>query len=229
MEPYSSGADAVKAILAALLEPTQFDDEPNCDLGKAIVETNKLLQSYGIAVVYDEKRYVCRIVTVESSFVSDAHADPGKVERFTFCPKIVDLSPDLKRRSEIAAVMMPYRGFGDVKKAIFAACETAGFVPQRADDIWDSSTFLDDIYSLILTCGVVIADFTERNPNVMYETGVAHTLGKEVVPITQNLEHIPSNLNGHRALLYLANEEGLRTLTDELTKKLRSIRSTLPH
>jgi hypothetical protein len=44
----------------------------------------------------------------------------------------------------------------------------------RVDDIWDNSTFMQDIFDLIFCSKVVIVDFTGKNPNVMYETGIAH-------------------------------------------------------
>lgn len=50
----------------------------------------------------------------------------------------------------------------------------------------------------------------------MYETGIAHTLGKIVIPITQSFNDIPSDLGHHRALKYLANDEGYRNLSNEL-------------
>jgi len=76
---------------------------------------------------------------------------------------------------------------------------------------------------LIFTSRIVIVDFTGRNPNVMYETGVAHTLGKVVVPITQSLDDIPSDLKPHRALKYLPNAEGLSDLAGKLEKRMRTI------
>lgn len=66
-------------------------------------------------------------------------------------------------------------------------------------------------------------DFTGRNPNVMYETGIAHTLGKTVIPIKQSLDDIPSDLGHHRALKYFPNQEGLRGLSHELWKRMKVI------
>lgn len=66
-------------------------------------------------------------------------------------------------------------------------------------------------------------DFSGRNPNVMYETGIAHTLGKTVIPITQSIDDIPSDLGHHRALKYLPNEEGYRDLSNELYRRLQTI------
>lgn len=44
---------------------------------------------------------------------------------------------------------------------------------------------MDDVISLIWRSRVVIADFTTRNLNVFYETGIAHTLGGDVIQIAQ--------------------------------------------
>jgi hypothetical protein len=49
-----------------------------------------------------------------------------------------------------------------------------------------------------------------------YETGIAHTLGRPVVPITQNAEDVPFDLHHHRYQRYLANGEGLQELTARL-------------
>jgi hypothetical protein len=66
-------------------------------------------------------------------------------------------------------------------------------------------------------------DFTEKNPNVMYETGIAHTLGKHVVPITQSLDDVPFDMRHHRVLKYLPNGEGLDALQRALTDRLVTI------
>ena len=45
---------------------------------------------------------------------------------------------------------------------------------------------------------IVICDFSERNPNVFYEVGIAHTLGKHVIPITQTPNDVPFDLQHPR-------------------------------
>lgn len=57
----------------------------------------------------------------------------------------------------------------------------------------------------------------------MYETGIAHTLGKIVIPITQSFNDISSDLGHHRAIKYLANDEGYRNLSNKLYKKIKTI------
>jgi hypothetical protein len=73
---------------------------------------------------------------------------------------------------------------------------------------------------LIYRSSIVIVDFSGRNPNVFYEAGIAHTLGKNVIPITQRIEDIPFDLRHHRVLEYLNNREGLQELKKGLEKRL---------
>src|SRR5437867_1779166 len=107
--------------------------------------------------------------------------------------------------------------------AINAACVAAGLRSLRADDIWEESTVIQDIFNLLLRARIVVVDFTGRNPNVMYETGIAHTLGKLVVPVSQSLSDVPFDMAHHRCLKYLPNAEGYSDLTNKLTTKLAQV------
>lgn len=57
----------------------------------------------------------------------------------------------------------------------------------------------------------------------MYETGIAHTLGKIVIPLCQNINDVPFDLRHHRVLSYLPNEQGLKELETALIRKLGTI------
>ena len=48
-------------------------------------------------------------------------------------------------------------------------------------------------------------------------------MGKEVVPITQALDAVPSDMGHHRTLKYLPNAEGLAKLADQLAARLTFI------
>jgi len=47
---------------------------------------------------------------------------------------------------------------------------------------------------------------------VFYEVGIAHTLGRKVVLITQSAADVPFNLQHLRHIQYLGNSEGLEQL-----------------
>jgi hypothetical protein len=132
--------------------------------------------------------------------------------------------PDLSVEADLVAIMMPFgKEFDPVYLAIKAACRTAGLRCLRADDLWEESTIIQDIFNLLFRAHVVLVDFTGKNPNVMYETGIAHTLGRDVLPISQSLSDVPFDMTHHRVLKYLPNHEGLADLKGALEKKLEQM------
>ena len=223
---FANADDALVAIIEEVVNPEYFEGDDSCNLVDAISVMNQTLRPYQFEIALDETNWTTSLVSTDGTFVSTAHRSPNRVTKITFSPRVFEVPETIQTRPDLVAVMMPFGGFDKVHFSIRAACENAGLELIRADDIWDNSTILQDIFDLIYTAEIVISDFTGRNPNVMYETGVAHTLGKHVIPITQNIEHVPSNLHGHRALVYVgANGEGLTQLEDDLFKRLTTLTS----
>lgn len=145
----------------------------------------------------------------------------GKGPVITFRPGVFEV-PSGDVDPSLVAVMMPFTPqFEPVFDAIHAAAKASGGSAVRVKDIWEHSTIIQDVFALIFRAQVVVCDFTGKNPNVFYEAGIAHTLGKIVVPITQSHEDVPFDVRHHRYLHYLGNTEGLTKLTAELTVKLR--------
>jgi len=66
----------------------------------------------------------------------------------------------------------------------------------------------------------IIVDLTYRQPDVFYILGIAHTLGKDVLMITQHERDIPLELRKFNYLVYDNNLAGLEKLQIELTKRL---------
>ena len=132
--------------------------------------------------------------------------------------------PNTSRQHDLISVMMPFdASLSGVYMAIQAACTTAKLKCERADNIWEASEVIQDIFSLIYRSKVVISDFTGRNPNVFYETGIAHTLGRPVIPIAQHETDVPFDLLHHRYVRYLNNEEGLAKLSTQLLPRLQTL------
>lgn len=61
---------------------------------------------------------------------------------------------------------------------------------------------ISDILDNLNKADVVIADMTDRNPNVFYELGVRHALRNATILITQDIEHIPFDLRHYAAIKY---------------------------
>jgi hypothetical protein len=120
--------------------------------------------------------------------------------------------------------MMPFdAAFNSVYDSIRTAAENAGFRSRRADDIWENPAIIQDVVSLIDRARVVICDCTGRNPNVFYEAGIAHALGREVILITQTDQDIPFDLRHLRYVRYLNNGEGRAALTVALQDRMQTI------
>jgi hypothetical protein len=153
-----------------------------------------------------------------SELISTAHKETPK-RIISFSPQVFEI-PYKPQNDKLVTVMLPFKqqkAFDAVKQA----CGNLSLDCAKADDIWENATFIQDIFELIFTSRVVVADFTGKNPNVFYEVGIAHTLGKTVVPITQSISDVPSDLGHHRALLYYPNEQGYKDLTIEIEKRLK--------
>ena len=64
----------------------------------------------------------------------------------------------------------------------------------------DIGNIIKDILINLNRADIVIADLTDRNPNVFYELGVRHALKNATILITQDIKHVPFDLQ-HYALV----------------------------
>jgi len=124
-----------------------------------------------------------------------------------------DKSPTLKKLEKAVKVsagdscfvMMPFASpVGSYYKKVYEpAIEKAGLRAIRADDeIFKTGQIIDQIWTGILNCKVLIAELTGRNPNVFYELGLAHAKGKPVVLVCSNEADVPFDLRHIRVIYY---------------------------
>lgn len=131
--------------------------------------------------------------------------------------------PDIQLQTDVF-VIMPFKNEFDFiyKNQIKKICELNNLTCKRADDIYSSKPIMQDIWSLIYYSKIIIADCSNKNPNVMYELGIAHTLGKKVILITQNIDDIPFDLRHLRHLYYEYVPHSISTFEDELNLAIQS-------
>lgn len=146
----------------------------------------------------------------------------NKLEKFPR-PSVFDLSVK-PVNPRLVSIMMPFAGaFTNVYETIRTALNAEGFRCARADDFWKHAHIMQDIIELICTSRIVICDLSQKNPNVFYEAGIAHTLGKEVILITQSMDDVPFDLRALRCITYLNNNEGRDQLASEVVARIRTI------
>ncbi|WP_225579169.1 nucleoside 2-deoxyribosyltransferase [Pseudomonas sp. PDM14] len=109
------------------------------------------------------------------------------------------------KSSDTCFVMMPFANpVGAYYSAIYEpAIQKAGLTPIRADaDIFGTGKIIDQIWQGINSSKVLVAELTNRNPNVFYELGLAHALNKPVVLVCSNESDVPFDLQHIRVIYY---------------------------
>lgn len=97
-------------------------------------------------------------------------------------------------------------------------CKNIGLDCKRADLILNVGSVVSDIWSLIYSAQIIICDCTGRNPNVFYELGIAHSLGKKTICITQNTDDIPFDIKHLRYIAYEYTPRGMINFENQLEK-----------
>lgn len=109
-------------------------------------------------------------------------------------------------------VLMPFdSAFDDIYRfGIKGAAHEVGAYAERVDEQMFDDGILDRIFNQISRADVIVADMTGRNPNVFYEVGYAHALGKIVLLLTQRTADIPFDLSHRQHTVYGGSIESLR-------------------
>jgi hypothetical protein len=76
-----------------------------------------------------------------------------------------------------------------------------GFEVARADEITEPGIISTQILERVANDRLVIADLTERNPNVYYELAVRHATRKPVIQLLQKGEPLPFDIAGTRTIV----------------------------
>ena len=92
---------------------------------------------------------------------------------------------------------------------IKAVAHRLGLAAKRANDFFTIHSIVLDVWSAIWNARVVVADCTGRNPNVFYEIGIAHSIGKPVVLIAQSADDVPFDVRHIRYIEYSFTPRGM--------------------
>lgn len=117
---------------------------------------------------------------------------------------MASISIDLGELQNSCFVVMPFSPLFSTQyeRVIRPAVEAAGLICIRGDEIYTKPRIMDDIWQSLRSSRVIIAELTGKNPNVMYEIGLAHALGKVVIILTRNEDDVPFDLKALRYLFY---------------------------
>lgn len=105
---------------------------------------------------------------------------------------------------KLCFVLMPFKDPFDsyYRQIIRPAASDAGLSTVRSDEIYSTNAIINDIWARIWAARIVVADVTDRNPNVNYELGLCDALGVPTILITANVEDIPFDYRHRRCIIY---------------------------
>ena len=129
---------------------------------------------------------------------------------------------DMEVEKNCITCLMPFhKSIDRLYDTIKKTCSSVDFQCTRSDDEFKTGNILKYTLELILKSQIIIAVMDGRNPNVFYEIGIAHSIGKTVILLANysKMEDIPFNLKSNRFIFYKNYNE----LNSELSNALKSV------
>ena len=97
-----------------------------------------------------------------------------------------------------------------------------GYDCVRADEDSRMGIIVSQIREAINAASLILCDLTFHNPNVFYELGIAHALGKQPLLLSQNPADLPFDVRHLRVIPYTDDKYGLLDLREQLVVYLET-------
>ena len=130
--------------------------------------------------------------------------------------------PGVEKDSTQVFVLMPFREEPEpIYQIIKESGQRAGLRIMRADEMVAPGQITAQISDAIARAGLIVADITGQNANVLFEIGMATSLGKDVLIISQDRESIPFDIADQRVIFYENSLRGAAQLREHLNMAMR--------
>lgn len=149
---------------------------------------------------------------LEIDLWSDGKLELFKIQKHSTKPKIFVVMQFSKEYNEL------------FEEVIRPVTEKFGYECIRADEYYTGTPILTDIIKSIQDSTAIIAEITPDNPNVFYEIGYSHAIGKPTILLCdKKREKLPFDLSGFRTLFYENSIAGKKKVENSLMKYLENI------
>jgi hypothetical protein len=101
-------------------------------------------------------------------------------------------------------------------------CVSLNLSVRRADDFFTAHAVVQDVWAAIASARLIVADCTDRNPNVFYEIGLAHAIGRPTILLTQREEDVPFDLRHLRYISYQLTPRGMKNFETAFKQTVRN-------
>lgn len=101
-------------------------------------------------------------------------------------------------------VLMPDEGnfAGNFANIYKQAIEETGLIARKTEGIYSTSPNINKIWDFVCSSDIILADLTSKDPNIMYQLGLAQAIQKPTILISENLEDVPFDLKNMSIILF---------------------------
>jgi len=158
--------------------------------------------------------------SVKVSWKKEIDSQIEAQEEVLYKPIFHSKVPQIDKR--LCFVLMPFEEeWSDrvYKSLLRENIESLGLQCLRADNL-KGPIIMQDIWIKINQAAFIVADVTEKNPNVLYEMGIVHSIGKPTILISQDLAQIPFDFKHLRHYHYKDNIDSFKAFGIELKENV---------
>jgi hypothetical protein len=128
---------------------------------------------------------------------------------------------DIQIDKSLVFILTPFHPeFDESFAAIASVCTELGLRALRGDEEYIAGEIFPHILRLIVKARIIIANIESRNPNVFYELGLAHALGKTTILVAEASKEIPFDIRAKKLILFDSLENLKQKLRIELARSL---------
>ena len=137
----------------------------------------------------------------------------------------------LKQNDEFTRFVFVVMPFADEYKAMYRlvfmpALIDAGYIVTRGDEYHSVYQITHDIERALIDSDLILCFLGGNNPNVYYELGLAHALGKHVIIVAGKNQIIPFDISHIRIILYDENQKTWqKKLRNDITSTAKNVDS----
>jgi len=136
---------------------------------------------------------------------------------------VISLAERIVMPSSVFVITRFAAQYRDVRAAYHDVCRQLGFNDGATVDTETTERIIPRIYEGIERSAFVIAEVSETSPNVFYEIGYAHGLGKQVICTARKGTVLPFDIADANTIFW----EDLESLKEQLKRRITAIKAEL--
>jgi hypothetical protein len=215
----------ITVLIYSRLKKSKYNDEKNHAVLESIRNSiEKQVYSLNDRLIQTEERWK----DVNHLLLRDeyrANKSPITNSRITYYSEFLKANGisenDLVMDKRLIFILTPFNDkYSEDYKVIREVCLATGFNAYRGDENYIKGDIFPEMLKLIVKSNLVIANINGRNPNVLYELGIAQALDKPVILISREPEKLPIDIKSKRFLIYSDYKELQEMIRQELINLL---------